>query len=159
MANAKSLLIEQIEQLAVPVLQEHAAELVDVQFIHEYGQWVLRFFVDKEKGVTLDDCAEISEHLSRILDATDLIKQRYSLEVSSPGINRTLKKEADFQRFIGERVDITLFAPMNGRRHFKGMLKSAGAGAVIVEEAQPLQAYTIPLADVAKARLDPDVHF
>src|SRR6059058_1422820 len=118
MANAKSVLIEQIEQLAGPVLQEHGAELVDLQFVHEHGQWVLRFFLDKEGGITLDDCATISDHIGRILDATDLIKPNYSLEVSSPGINRPLKKEADYRRFIGERVDVTLYAPLNGRRHF-----------------------------------------
>ena len=86
MANSKSILIEQIEQIAGPVLAEHNAELVDLQFIHEHGQWILRFFLDKPGRITLDDCATISEHLSRILDATDVIKQSYSLEVSSPGI-------------------------------------------------------------------------
>ena len=157
MANAKSLLIEQIEQLVAPVLQEHSAEQVDVQFVHEHGQWILRFFLDKPGGITLDDCATISEHLGRILDATDLIKQHYSLEVSSPGINRPLKKEADYQRFIGERVDVTLYAPLNGRRHFKGTLQSVNAGVVVVEEA-PQQVFSLPLADVAKAKLDPEIH-
>src|SRR5438045_1218062 len=102
MTNVKSLLLEQIEKLAAPVLQEHAAELVDLQFVHEHGQWVLRFFLDKEKGITLDDCATISEHLGRMLDATDVIPQAYALEVSSPGINRPLRKEEDYKRFIGE---------------------------------------------------------
>jgi ribosome maturation factor RimP len=158
MANAKSLLIEQIEQIAAPVLAEHAAELVDLQFVHEHGQWILRFFLDKENGITLDDCAVISEHVGRILDATDVIKQRYSLEVSSPGINRPLKKEADYQRFLGERVDVTLYAPLNGRRHFKGKLQSVSAGVVVLE-AEPQQVFALPLADVAKANLDRDIHF
>src|SRR5665213_2824293 len=100
MTNSKNVLVEQIEKTAVPVLQEHAAELVDLQWLHEHGQWVLRFFLDKEGGIKLDDCATISEHLGRILDATDIIKQNYSLEVSSPGLNRPLKKEADYQKFI-----------------------------------------------------------
>ena len=73
-------------------------ELVDAQFVHEHGQWVLRFFLDKTGGITLEDCAKLSDHIGRTLDATDLIKQRYSLEVSSPGINRPLKKESDYQR-------------------------------------------------------------
>ena len=157
MANAKSLLVEQIEQVTGPVLQEHGAEPVDVQFVHEHGQWVLRFFLDKTGGITLDDCATISEHISRILDAADVIKQRYSLEVSSPGINRPLKKESDYQRFVGERVDVTLYAPLNGRRHFKGTLQSISAGVVVVEEA-PQQSFALPLADIAKARLDPEIH-
>jgi ribosome maturation factor RimP len=158
MANAKNILNEQIDQLTAPVLQEHGAELVDLQFIHEHGQWVLRFFLDKPGGITLGDCATISEHIGRTLDATDVIKQRYSLEVSSPGINRPLKKESDYQRFLGERVDVTLYAPLNGRRHFKGTLQSVNAGVVIVQEA-PQQEHTLPLADVAKARLDPEIHF
>lgn len=156
MANAKSLLIEQIEQLIAPVLQEHGAEEVDAQFVHEHGQWILRFFLDKPCGITLDDCAALSDHIGRILDAADIIKQRYSLEISSPGINRPLKKESDYQRFVGERVDVTLYAPLNGRRHFKGTLQSVNAGIVVVEEA-PQQTFALPLADVAKAKLDPEI--
>ena len=68
--NSKSILVEKIEQLTAPVLQEHQAELVDLEFLHEHGQWVLRFFLDKAGGITLDDCATISDHLGRILDAS-----------------------------------------------------------------------------------------
>jgi ribosome maturation factor RimP len=158
MPTAKTLLMDQIEQVAAPVLAEHGAELVDAMFVHEHGQWILRFYLDKAGGITLDDCAVISEHLGRNLDATDIISQSYSLEVSSPGINRPLKKESDYQRFIGEKVDVTLYAPLNGRRHFKGTLQSVNSGVVIVQEA-PQQAFALPLADVAKARLDPEIHF
>ncbi len=158
MANAKSLLIEQIEQTVAPVLVEHAAELVDLQFVHEHGQWILRFFLDKPGGITLDDCAiDISEHIGRILDTTDVIKQHYSLEVSSPGIHRPLKKEADYKRFVGERVDVTMYAPLNGRRHFKGTLQSVNSGVVTVQ-AEPQESFALPLADVAKAKLDPEIH-
>jgi ribosome maturation factor RimP len=158
MATAKTLLMEQIEQIATPVLSEHGAELVDAMFIHEHGQWVLRFFVDKPGGIKLDDCATISDHLGRNLDAADIIRQSYSLEVSSPGINRVLKKESDYQRFIGEKVDVTLYAPLNGRRHFKGTIQSVNNGVVIVQEA-PQVSFALPLIDVAKARLDPEIHF
>src|SRR5262249_46895096 len=101
MATSKTLLMEQIEQVAARALAEHRAELVDSMFVHEHGQWVLRFLLDKEGGITLDDCATISDHLSRNLDAADVIPQSYTLEVSSPGINRPLKKEADYKKFIG----------------------------------------------------------
>src|SRR5689334_19000049 len=101
MPNTKSLLLEQIEKLSEPALLEHGTELVDLQYVHEHGQWVLRYFVDKPSGVTLDDCATLSNHLGRLLDATDLIPQSYSLEVSSPGLNRPLRKESDYRRFIG----------------------------------------------------------
>ncbi len=159
MASSKSILIEQIEQVAAPVLQEHQAELVDLVFVHEHGQWVLRFFLDKSGGITLDDCAKISDHLSRNLDASDVVKQAYSLEVSSPGINRPLKKEADYQRFIGERVDVRLYAPLNGRRHFTGTIQSVSGGTVTIQEPQSQQVFQLPIADVAKAHLDPDIRF
>ena len=157
MPTTKTVLLDQIEQIAAPVLAEHGAELVDVIFAHEQGQWVLRFFLDKEGGITLDDCARISDHLGQNLDAADIIRQAYTLEVSSPGINRVLKKESDYQRFLGERVDITMYAPLNGRRHFRGTLQSVNSGVVLVQEAPDLS-HALPLADVAKARLDPDIH-
>jgi ribosome maturation factor RimP len=156
MSNVKSQLIEQIEKLSAPVLQEHETELVDLQFVHEHGQWVLRYFLDKPNGITLDDCANMSEYLGRMLDAANVISQTYTLEVSSPGINRPLHKEEDYRRFIGERVDVTLYAPLNGRRHFKGTIESVEPGAVkIIDSTEQL--FSLPLADVAKAKLDPDI--
>lgn len=157
MAQAKSLLIEQIEQLTAPILLEHGAELVDLQFVHEHGQWVLRYFLDKEKGITLDDCAKLSDHLGRILDASDLIKPSYSLEVSSPGIYRPLRKESDFRRFAGQLMKATVYAPIQGRRHFKGAIETVGDGAVVVRDEQNGEAFTLPLDNVAKANLDPEI--
>lgn len=154
--TSKSALIEQIEQLAAPVLEEHGAELVHVEFVHEHGSWVLRFFLDKPNGITLDDCATISEHLGRNLDATNLIPQSYSLEVSSPGIYRPLRKEKDFERFKGERADIQLYAPINGRRHFRGIIEGVTGGEVQVKDsAQEL--FSLPLSGIAKAKLDPEI--
>jgi ribosome maturation factor RimP len=154
--SAKSVLIDQIEQLAAPVLQEHNAELVLAEFVHEHGQWVLRFFLDKPGGITLDDCATLSDHLSRILDATDVIAQSYSLEVSSPGIYRPLRKEKDFERFRGEFADINLFAPINGRRHFRGTIESVGEGHVQLKDTAN-QVFSLPLSGIAKAKLDPEI--
>src|SRR4029077_10950703 len=113
-------------------------------FQHEHGQWVLRYYVDKPQGVTLDDCARLSEHLGRILDASNVIVQSYALEVSSPGLNRALKKEQDFERFKGERADINLYAPLNGRRHFRGKIKSVQAGSVVIRDASE-QTFELPL--------------
>ena len=154
--STKSVLIEQIEELATPVLQEHGAELVYVEFVHEHGQWVLRFFLDKPGGITLDDCATISEHLSRNLDATNLISQSYSLEVSSPGLYRPLRKEKDFERFKGERADIQLYAPLNGRRHFRGTIEGVAEGQVQVKDVSE-QIFSLPLSGIAKAKLDPEI--
>src|SRR4051812_38352001 len=93
--TSKSVLIEDVEKLADPVLKEHGAELVMVEFLHEHGSWILRFYLDKPGGITLDDCATISEHLGRNLDAANVIAQAYALEVSSPGLYRPLRKQAD----------------------------------------------------------------
>ena len=152
----KNILIEQIEQLVDPVLKEHGAEIVLVEFVHEHGSWVLRFFLDKPNGITLDDCAVISEHLGRILDASNIIQQSYSLEVSSPGVYRPLRKEQDFQRFKGERADIHLYAPINGRRHFRGVIEGAGEGNVQIKDVAA-QVFSLPLAGIAKAKLDPEI--
>src|SRR5688572_4721429 len=154
--STKSLLIEQIEQLADPVLQEHGAELVMTEFVHEHGSWVLRFFLDKPQGITLDDCATISEHLGRILDASNTIPQSYSLEVSSPGVYRPLRKEKDFERFKGERADIHLYAPINGRRNFKGTIEDVREGAVQIKDVTQ-QIFSLPLSGIAKAKLDPEI--
>ena len=152
----KNQLIEQLEQLTAPVLAEQKAELVDLQFVHEHGSWVLRFFLDKEGGVTLDDCAVMSDHISQALDTANIISQSYSLEVSSPGLNRPLKKETDFQKFVGERVDVSMFAPVEGRRHFTGTIQSAANGQVVVRDEEE-KIFTLPLSDIAKAKLDPEI--
>jgi ribosome maturation factor RimP len=156
MANPRILLLEKVEALVKPLLDEKRMELVDLEFVHEHGQWVLRFFLDKAGGITLDDCADMSGALSGVLDETDPIPQAYSLEVSSPGIYRPLRKEGDYGRFIGERVDIKLYAPQEGRRHFTGKLEAVVAGNVVVESEG--KKFILPLSGVAKARLDPDIN-
>ncbi len=156
MANTKSVLLEHIQSLSVPAIEKEGMELVDVQFVHEHGQWVLRFFLDKPGGITLDDCAMMSDRIGNILDAADAIPQAYSLEVSSPGVYRPLKTESDFRRYHGQRADITLYAPVNGRRHIKGTIAGVETGAVIIEE-DAQNRFTLALRDVAKATLDPDL--
>ncbi len=156
--NVRNALLEQVQQLTDPVLAQHGTELVDLQFVHEHGQWVLRYFIDKENGVTLEDCAVVSEHVGRVLDAADTIPQSYSLEVSSPGINRALKKESDFRRFIGERADVTLFAPINGRRHFRGQIESVENATVALRDSEDVL-FSLPIEGMAKAKLDPDITF
>jgi ribosome maturation factor RimP len=154
--SQKNVLIEQIEQLVEPVLQEQGTELVLVEFVHEHGSWVLRFFLDKPQGITLDDCATLSEHLGRILDASGLIQQSYSLEVSSPGVYRPLRKEKDFERFKGERADIHLYAPINGRRHFRGVIEGVADGSVKIKDVMA-QEFSLPLSGISKAKLDPEI--
>jgi ribosome maturation factor RimP len=154
--NSKSPLIEQIEQLVNPVLEQESAELVLAEFVHEHGTWVLRLYVDKPTGVTLDDCARVSDRVGRMLDATNVIPQSYSLEVSSPGLYRPLRKEKDFERFKGERAEVHLYAPINGRRNFKGVIEGVDGGNVQIKDVTA-QVFSLPLSGIAKAKLDPEI--
>jgi ribosome maturation factor RimP len=109
-------------EIALPIVEKCNFELVDVEYLKEGANWYLRVFIDKEGGITIDDCQQVSEELSNELDKTDPIKQSYFLEVSSPGIDRPLKKEKDFEKFKGEQVDVKLFQPLDGRKIYEGEL-------------------------------------
>lgn len=107
-----------VETLLEPCLEKEGIELVDVEYVRE-RDWILRIFIDKEGGVDLNDCQHISEEAGALLDEKDLIAGNYLLEVSSPGIDRILKKDKDFRRFAGSDVDVKLYASLNGRKELK----------------------------------------
>ena len=107
-----------VETLLEPCLEKEGIELVDVEYVRE-RDWILRIFIDKEGGVDLNDCQHISEEAGALLDEKDLIAGNYLLEVSSPGIDRILKKDKDFRRFAGSDVDVKLYAPLNERKELK----------------------------------------
>lgn len=113
---------QMVEGLVLPILSDHAFELVDIEYKKEGSHWYLRIFIDKPGGITLDDCQAVSEALSRLLDDTDPIPQSYFLEVSSPGLDRVLKKEKDFVRHAGQKVDISLYKPIQGKKKHSGEL-------------------------------------
>jgi ribosome maturation factor RimP len=144
-----------LQQLIEPVVTGQGYELVDLEFKSELGGWVLRVFIDKPKvegGVGLDDCASVSRELSAVLDVEDVIPQHYSLEVSSPGINRPLKKEADFARFVGKKAKIRTRHPVGeSRRNFSGTLVSVAEGKVKIDVGD--QVCEVPVDDVEKANL------
>jgi ribosome maturation factor RimP len=142
----------EIQRLAEALLQQEQMELVDVQFRRESTGWVLRLLIDKPGGVMLDDCSAISRQLSDLLDVKDIIHHPYNLEVSSPGVNRPLKKEADFKRHIGERVAIKTSCLIDNRKTFKGILAGYRDGNVCVEVEG--KEYTFAVDDIEKANLD-----
>lgn len=107
-----------VEKLLEPILEADGIEVVDVEYVRERN-WILRIFIDKEGGVDLNDCQGISEKAGAILDEKDLIPDNYMLEVSSPGLDRVLKKDKDFIRYTGEEVDVKLFAPLEGHKGVK----------------------------------------
>lgn len=119
-----SSIAKRITDLVEPILDEVGYELVDVEYLSKYGKWVLRVFIDKEGGITIDDCVQVSEELGDLIDIKEIIEREYVLEVSSPGLNRPLKKEKDFSRAIDRKIKVTTTAPLNGRRNFKGYLKA-----------------------------------
>lgn len=105
----------EVERLLEPVLEKDGIELVDVEYVRERN-WILRIYIDKEGGVDLNDCQTVSEKAGALLDEKDLIPDNYMLEVSSPGLDRVLKKDKDFIRYTGEDVDVKLFAPLEGTK-------------------------------------------
>jgi ribosome maturation factor RimP len=115
-------IINAVESFVLPILDEMGLELVEIQFRRESG-WVLRLFIDREGGVTLDDCASVSRQVSAYLEVEDLIDHAYNLEVSSPGLERPLKRRQDFERFAGRRARVKLRQPLDGGRVFIGTLE------------------------------------
>ena len=135
------------------IIESTELELVDVEYVHE-REWYLRVFLDKEGGIDLDDCQMVSEKLSEVLDAKDPIKENYLLEVSSPGLDRVLKKEKDFIRYRGRDVDIQLFKPIDGKKQYTGALQGYSDDTITIQ----VQEVTIDLerAAIAQIRLHLD---
>jgi len=142
-----------IEGLIGPILERNLMELVDVVYRQEAGRWVLRVFIDKPGGVNLDDCAFISHQIEDLIEVEDVIPQRYFLEVSSPGLDRVLKKEADFHRFCGEKARIKTRAALNGRRNFKGRILRCEQGILELEGSEG-ERFVFSLEEIETARLE-----
>lgn len=119
-----------VEAWITPVLEQHQFELVDVEYVREVGVWYLRCYIDKEGGITVDDCEVISRLLGEWLDKEDFIEDSYILEVSSPGLGRPLKKEKDFARSIGKDVEIRLYKAIDKQKEITGTLTSYDADSV-----------------------------
>lgn len=112
------------EELIQPLIDAHNFELVDVEYVKEGSDWYLRVYIDKEGGITVDDCEVISRAFNEILDREDYISDQYIFEVSSPGLLRPLKKEKDYKRSIGKLIDIKLYKAVNQQKEYTGVLKA-----------------------------------
>ena len=121
------------ESLVMPLIDENNFELVDVEYVKEGGNNFLRVYIDKEGGITVDDCELVSRALSDLLDVEDYIPDAYILEVSSPGLGRQLKKDKDFKRSIGEVIEIKLYKGINKRKDFDGVLTAFDDETITVE--------------------------
>ncbi|HTC39133.1 MAG TPA: ribosome maturation factor RimP [Steroidobacteraceae bacterium] len=146
-------------RLLEPPIEALGFELVEIEIAREGRGGVLRVFIDRRAedpaaGVTVDDCARVSHAVSEVLEIHDPIKGHYTLEVSSPGFDRILRTRAHFERFVGARIFAELKLPMDGRRRFIGLLKSASSDTIVVEVDG--KAYGLPLDRIQKARLRPE---
>ena len=118
----KKNIATEIEELVLPITDANNLELVDVEYVKEGGEFFLRIYIDKDGGVSLNECELVTRALNPILDEKDPIKDNYYLEVSSPGLDRPLKKEKDFIRYAGYDVEIKLYKPLNGTKQLEGEL-------------------------------------
>ena len=135
-----------------PIVEANALELVDLEFVKEGINWYLRVYIDKEGGVSIDDCELVSRALEAKLDEHDPIEQAYILEVSSPGIDRPLKKEADFVKYQGEIIDVKLYKAQNGSKQYQGKLLGLENGILSIEEEDGT-VVTFEQKDTASVRL------
>jgi ribosome maturation factor RimP len=160
MANAvQEAVAPRVQALAEPLARSLGLELIDIEYLREGPSWILRVFIDKPGGVNLDDCSTFSHALGPALDVDDVVGTAYSLEVSSPGLERPLKKPKDFERFAGKRIKVKTFAPLPapgatsgpGQKNFQGILIGLKGDRVEIEaDGKPVQ---IPLTAIAKAHL------
>lgn len=148
---AKVSVSQAVMELIEPVLIAEGLELVDVEYKKEGKNWVLRIFIDKDGGVTVEDCQKISHLTGDLIEVEETITTPYSLEVSSPGLDRVLKREKDFLRFKGRQIRLHSLSPIDSRRKFTGILTDFKDQTVFMESDGKL--FEIPLRQVGKANL------
>jgi ribosome maturation factor RimP len=145
-------IVEHVRAIADPLLMSEGMELVQVDYRRESRGWVLRLTIDKEEGVTLDDCSRVSQQVGRELDVEDFIPSPYVLEVSSPGLTRPLKSEKDFIKYCNRLIKLRTVDPINSRQQFKGKLLGVSNNQIELEMEEGI--VQIPLAKIAKANLE-----
>lgn len=151
--------IKILQKLVEQTLANTAYEVVLVEYAKTGGDWVLRVYIDKEGGIGIDDCTAVTRMLSDNLDAEDPITGAYSLEVSSPGVDRALVKQSDFVRFAGERVFVKSHRAIDNLKQFTGPLVAVEEQFIEVRNEADERVYRVPIADIAKATLKPLLNF
>ena len=149
------MLRDQLGELLAPVVAGLGYELWELEFAPRAGGGVLRLYIDSDVGISLEDCERVSRAVSETLDAADPIPGHYTLEVSSPGLDRVLRTQDHFARFAGERVKLEMMQPVEGRKRFAGRLARVGRGEITLEFEGG--AITLPIEDIHKARLAPEM--
>ena len=146
-----SKLTDKIAEIARPVVEEEGCSLWDVEYVREAGTWYLRVFIDRDGGVSIDDCERVSRRLDPILDEEDPIPDSYVFEVGSAGADRELKRPGDFEQFMGSEVEVKLYRPVDGSKHYTGTLSGYEAGAVSLTVGE--KTLRCPKEQVAQVRL------
>jgi len=159
---AEEPVVDRARALLEPVLARDGFELVEVEWVRAGGRWTLRLYIDREGGVGIDHCQEVSRTVEPILDVEDFIEPAYDLEVSSPGVDRPLRREKDFDRFAGQRAHVKAYGPVAGtapgspgRKHWTGTLRGFRDGAVEIDVEGVL--HRVPHDQIAKAHLEADL--
>ena len=140
------------EKLLLPIMEECGFELVDVEYVKEGGTWYLRAYIDKPGGITINDCETVSRQFGELLDQEDFIEDSYVLEVSSPGLGRPLKKEKDFERSLGEKIEIRLYKALDGAKEYTGVLEAYDKDTVTIRTEDDAD-MTIEREKIALVRL------
>ena len=146
-------IVEQIEKIILPIASKESVEIVDIEYIREYGDNILRIYIDTPNGVNLDLCTKMSHLFGSEIDKSDPIKEHYILEISSPGIDRILKKEKDFCRFIGLCIKVKTVVAINNQKNFKGKLVSVGNNKIVIEDITN-GIVEIEISNITKAQVD-----
>jgi ribosome maturation factor RimP len=151
MTSRAQSIVQGVSDLVEGILEEMGFELVEVEYIHNLGRWILRLVIDKEGGVTIDDCAKVSNELGDLIDVKNFIDHSYALEISSPGLDRPLKKEKDVLKAMNKKIKLKMLTPVEGRRNYSGYLRDFENGMLHVEIETGLVA--LPWSEVDKANL------
>ena len=149
-------MLEKIKQLIQPILNDHDVYLDDIEYVKEKNEWYLRIFIEKNNGhLDMDTCVAVSEAISDMLDHEDLIEDEYYLEVSSPGAERPLKKESDYQNAIGEYIHVSLYKALDGKKVFEGYLDEVTPEqlTMTIKDKTRRKQITLDRKQIAKARL------
>jgi ribosome maturation factor RimP len=147
-------IIDRVRAIADPILLSEGMELVEIEYRREERGWVLRLYIDKEEGITVDDCGHISREIERSLDVEDFMSTPYTLEVSSPGLTRPLRNEKDFLKYRNRLIKVKTLEPVENRKKFKGKLLGISEHRIEIEVEDGV--FEIPLSNVAKANLEID---
>lgn len=146
-------LLKKVEELISPVCESIGYHLVEREFTNEMGRWTLRLYIERDDGnASIDDCARVSHAVEGLLDVENLIASKYYLEVSSPGLNRPLRRESDFQKYAGAYIHLKTKDQIDGRQNYKGILKGFQDGMILMEIDE--MDYTIPYDQLLRAKVE-----